>query len=132
MSTAFTELPVAREPKFDIGVGCEVICVGDSVQKQVGWDVHDTDEETGNEVCERVPADFTGYVPAAVVLDADGAVVATMAVSPAIGDATGTFLVSLDKDDVTEALKAAAVRWKLTIEAGDQRTTLVLARFRIS
>lgn len=132
MSLNFANSSYPSDPVFDIGTGCDVVCVGDSVDKIIGFDVHAVDGETGLEGCAFEPADYTGYVPLAVVLDANGAVVATMTVTPAVGDDTGTFRVTLATELVTAALKAVAVKWKLSIEFGGVKTTLVLARFKIS
>lgn len=133
MPDNFGELPTACDPAaFGIGTTCEIIGVGDSVDRVFGWDVPAVDPETGSPTCGWVPADFTGYVPEALVLDANGATLATMTVTPAIGDATGTFSVHLPKEQVTAGLKSSAVRWTLTIEAGDMRTRLVYAPFRVT
>ena len=132
MPIALTDLPEACDPAFNIGTTCDIVKVGDSVNKEVGWEVHPIDPITGLEGCGWEPADFTGYIPRATVLDADGAELAVMTVTPAVGDATGVFLVNMPAVDVTEALKAAAKQWCLTIQAGDERTTIILARFVVS
>ena len=71
-------------------------------------------------------------VDSRTILDANGAELAVMTVTPAVGDDTGTFVVSLATDETTEALRTSARQWCLTLESPTTRTTLILARFRVS
>ena len=126
-----SEFPTARDSRFDLGYR-EVLLVEHSIQAAFGWDVPVLDPETSLPTCEWEPADFTGYTPEAVILDADDVVLATMTVTPALGDDTATFAVFLADTAVDEDLKAAAVRWRLSIDSGTTKVVLVYARLRIS
>lgn len=113
----------------DVAIGvppCDVLRVGDSLEKKFGWDIQEDDS------CEWTPADFTGYIPTAVVLDINDVVLENMGVIPNPGDATGDFIVTLKPDQTTAALRDAAVRWSLTIELGSIKKTLIYARFLIT
>lgn len=120
------------DPELDIGTGCDIVEIGDEVDKVIGWDTSRIDPETLLETCEWDPADFTGYLPAAFVLDIDGAVLATFVVTPVVGDATGTFRFVLAGALVDAALKAAAVRWVFKLTSGTKTFTLVYARFMVT
>lgn len=125
--------PTACDPRFNLGVDCEnLVLVGHSVSLEIGWDTPATDPETGNEVCEWEPADFTGYVPEAVVLDAEDNILATFDVTPNPGDDTGTFALFLADTEVTEALRDAAVRWRFSVESGTTKVPLIYAQFRVT
>lgn len=120
------------DPRVAIGGACEILRVGDSLEKSVGWDIPVIDPGTGNETCDFTPADFTGYIPTAVVLDKDDVVLAVMTVLPNPGDATATFVVTLTQAQVTTALRDNAVRWSLSIALGGVKRTLIYAAFTVS
>ena len=120
------------DPELDIGMRCDIVKIGDEVDKIGGWDTSRIDPETLLETCEWDPADFTGYVPTAFVLDAAGVELAEFVVTPAIGDATGDFRFVLAGALVDAALRGAAVRWCFKLTAGAKTFTLVYARFQVT
>lgn len=131
-----SESPTATDPRFNLGVDSDkLLLVGHSVQAAFGWDTPARNAD-GLPTCEWVPADFSGYTPEAAVLDADDNVLATMTVTTAVDafdtEGTGTYSIFLAGTDVDEALKAAAVRWRLSIDSGTTKVALIYARFKVS
>lgn len=132
MAIAIPEFPTTCAAEFEIGGVCDILRVGDSFERAYGWDVPDTDPISGNEICEYVPADFTGYTPQAHVLDKNDVILETFLVLPNPGDVTGTFTVSLTPAQVTTALRDLAVRWTLAVTSGSVKRTLIYAPFKIT
>lgn len=125
-------ISTACDLRFAIGIDCDIVRVGDSIDRQFGWDKRAIDPTTLLEVCGWEPVNFTGYTPQAFVLDANGNTLATFAVTPSPGDPTGTFTFVLSQAQVTESLKANAVRWTFTVTAGDVKHTLIYVPFKIT
>lgn len=133
MTLGVENFPTACDPVFNLGVDCKhLVLIGHSVQQTYVWETRYIDDETGEYACGWEPADFTGYVPEAVVLDANDNVVATMTVTPSPGDDTGTFSIFLPDTDVDQALKDSAVRWRLSVESGTTKVPLIYARFKVT
>jgi len=130
---AVDTFPTACDPRLNFGVDCaDLVLVGHSLTREIGWDTPVIDPETGKETCAWAPADFTDYVPEAVVLDSANQVVATFEVTPAVGDDTGTFSLFLDASEITEALRAVAVRWRFSVDSVPTREPLVYAQFKVT
>ena len=123
--------PTANKADTSIGGPCDILLVGDSFERKYIWKVPDP-TETPDSCCKFDLADFTGYIPAAAVLDANNVVLEAMTVVPNPGDATGAFTVSLLPSQVTTALRTSAVRWRLTITSGSVTKTLIYSPFKVT
>lgn len=102
--------------------------VGNSfLGRTVAWEVPDPAD-----CASTLPANFTDYTPVAEILDATGAVVETLTVTPAVGDITGVFTVELSSAQTTAALAAAGKQWRFDItSAAPSRDTLIIAPFQL-
>lgn len=115
-------------PEIPTGVGDKVAIGGPDSPLVAG---NSFDREYIFEDLDGLAADFTGYLPTAEVKDKDGVVLETFTVTPAPGDATGTFRVVL-LNSQTAALVDVAVSWHLTISSGSVTRTLICADFTVT
>lgn len=77
-------------------------------------------------------ADFTGFTPAFLILDAAGATVIAGTVAPPAGDATGEFVVNLT-DANTTTVGAGNFAYSLRIDDGaGTAITLFCGQFRLT
>lgn len=110
-----------------IGSVGDPLLVGDSFERSYCWKCHTAPPDCGFE-----PVDYTGYVPTARILDADGNVLDTFTVTPDPGDDTGTFTVVLTPAQTTTTLRDNATTWTLTVTYASVNKTLIKAPFTVT
>lgn len=114
------------DPELNIGDANGLLLVGQSFERPYNFTAFTSD-------CVDAPVDFTGFNLIAEVLDASGAVLQAMNVTPSTGDTTGAFILQLDPADVTTALRDNAVKWKFRmIDGGATNDALIFADFTVT
>ena len=110
-----------------------------TTEVSIGFEVNDI-VTSGNSFRRRLvfedrddcsAADFTGYTPEFLLVNALGATVVTGTVTPVAGDATGIFLINLSLAQTTANIGTLA--WKFTVDDGALiNKTLFCGPFKIT
>ena len=114
------------DEEFNIGDANGPLLVGQSFDRTYNFTSFD------GTTCKDEPTDFTGFNLFGDIVDVAGTVLDTFAVTPTIGDATGSFDLHLDAAQVTTTLRSSAVKWKFRMVGGSTNELLIFANFKVT